>query len=110
MKKLLVYLLYYITFVVVALILIGVGLSTATPVLNAVDQYFVCEAPGYVPGKCDEKSFQRFSYSFSEPISVLVYMMFPVVHLLFVVNLSSLQKRLQQMCPMVSRMLTVTLQ
>ena len=63
--------------------------------MKAIAQHFACEAPGYVPGKCDQAVYQQYySYWWLSDITDILIGLFPAVNLVFVINFQETQKRL----------------
>ena len=64
----------------------------------AVADYFACEAPGHVPGKCDgelENVFDYFSgYWWLASVSFLLAGFVPVIFLTFVVDVKSIRQKI----------------
>ena len=64
---------------------------------DAVSNYFLCEAVGYVPGKCSREALEQFTYP---PLSITFYAMaflMPVVFLLFVINIRTLKEQVEKL-------------
>jgi len=68
----------------------------------AVGEYFNCEAPGHVPGKCDrelEDVFDYFSgYWWLASVSFLLAGLVPVVFLTFILSISKKMSIFRSFC------------
>ena len=64
---------------------------------NAIDSHFLCEAVGYVPGRCSRESFEQYSYPL---LNITVYIMalsVRTVYLLFIINCRVLKEKILKM-------------
>ena len=61
-------------------------------------EYFACEANGFVPGKCSEKfdDINRDHHTFFYPILFLTLSGLPLVNLVYVINWNYIKNKLQQ--------------
>ena len=67
------------------------------PLRNAINSHFLCEAVGYVPGRCSRESFEQYSHPL---LNIAVYigtMLLPVVHLLFIINCRVLKEKIEKL-------------
>ena len=96
--KIMIIAVYFIIFLVVTLCRDAVYISGRAPFEDAVNSYFACEAVGYVPGKCDRKSFEHFSYPLL-CVNIAFYitnLFLPAVVLLYLINCRSLIERFKK--------------
>ena len=55
---------------------------------NETNRYFLCEAVGHMPGRCNQDSLKKYSHTFSL-MNCIYYTMtaiVPVVNLIFIIN------------------------
>ena len=64
---------------------------------NATNSYFLCEAVGYVPGKCSREVFEQYSYPLLNIVFYVTALLVPVVNLLFVINCRILKENIKQL-------------
>ena len=97
-KKLLFVLSYYLVFGVIMLIFFVTFAARGEGANAAADEYFACEAPGHVPGKCDrelEDVFNYFSgYWWLASVSFLLAGLVPMVFLTFVLDVKSIRRKI----------------
>ena len=66
------------------------------PFRNAINSHFLCEAVGYVPGRCSRESFEQYSHPL---LNITVYIMalcLRTVNLLFIINCRVLKENIQK--------------
>ncbi len=108
-KKLIFIFAYYIVFAVLTLVFYSLTISDLDNFLDAVTEYFKCEATGHNPDSPCPKSYEQYKYP---QIGATVYILMgfiPVVNLVFVINSVALEKgitkalvRLHCITPLVS--------
>ena len=96
--KIMIIAVYLVVFLVVTLCRDAVYISGRALFEDAVNNYFACEAVGYVPGKCDRESFEHFSYPLlCVNITFYIITLFlPAVVLLYLINCRSFAERFKK--------------
>ena len=91
-KKLLLVLSYYIIAGVSGLVYFAVFTADLDMIRKTVASYFLCEAFGHVPGKCDRTHLQRFWTWWLQGLTYLFIGCIPLVYMTFVVNFTTVKK------------------
>ena len=84
---------YYILLAVVALTTFTIATRNGGLAITRIFEYFTCEQEGHIPGKCDEKRsrFQELSNPAWTTMSYILLGMFPMVNLIYAVNIQELK-------------------
>ena len=61
-------------------------------------RYFSCEATGIVPGRVCERIFQMLSTEIPVNLALVLLGLFPVVNLIYVLNLTKIKRWLSRHC------------
>ena len=64
----------------------GIFTANGDKLIDGMKVYFICEASGHVPGKCDRNVFERHFYPSMSCISYILMGLIPLSILNFVVN------------------------
>lgn len=76
----------FVIFGAVALAHYGVVSGNAYKVTQGFTKYFICEAAGHVPGKCDRRDFEQHLYPHLLIITYILMSLIPIAILNFVLN------------------------
>ncbi len=90
-KKLIFVFAYYVVFAVLTLVYYSLTYSNLDNFLDAVTEYFKCEATGHNPDNPCPKSYEQYKYP---QIGATVYILMgfiPVINLVFVINSMALE-------------------
>ena len=84
-----------------ALCLDAVYIAEKTLLEEAVKRYFLCEAVGYVPGRCSQETFEQYSHSLLDMAVYSLLMFFgPIVNLVFLINCRSMRECVRRLTNM----------
>lgn len=97
-KKVFIIFVYYIALVVVVMARNEEKLAVSSSLTSAINEYFLCEAPGYVAQKCDRTSFEKYSRPLLECLFQIMLMLLPFVNLVFVINFHNLKRSIKMVC------------
>ena len=89
---------YYIALIVVVMARNEKKLAQSSSAATAINEYFLCEASGYVPNKCDRTSFEKYSNPFLECLFHVMITMLPFINLIFVSNFHKIKRRILLVC------------
>ena len=89
--KLLVIFSYYFLYLAITQTALTISLRNQPKFEARLATYFSCELTGMVPGKTCERSFERLTDSAAIAISFLILGLYPMVNLVFVVNVKELK-------------------
>ena len=64
---------------------------------DAANSYFLCEAVGYVQGKCSRESFEQYSYPLLDITFYITALFLPIVPLLHLINCRILKESIEQL-------------
>ena len=90
-KKLLLVLSYYIIAGVSGLVYLAVFTVDIGMIRKTITGYFICEASGFVPGKCDRAQFEQFGAPWLQAITYLFIGSIPLVNVTFVMNFTAVK-------------------
>lgn len=96
-KKLLVVFCYYIILATVALTTFTVVTRNASNYIKNIQRYFLCEQGGYDPNNPCSHDFRRQSYPSLTTLSYVLLGLFPVVNLIYAINLKEMKEIFQKM-------------
>ena len=95
--KLVILLVYFTIFLLSVNTLLAIFLAEKDSFKNAVNDYILCEAVGYVSGKCSREEFEQYTHPILNTLFHIIYFLLPVVNLLFAINCRILKDRIEQM-------------
>ena len=95
--KIFITLLYYMIVLASTLALSSVG-NVGTLFSDELFRYFSCEATGIVPGKVCDRTFQTLSTEIPVNLALVLLGLFPVVNLVYVLNLTKIKRWLSRQC------------
>ena len=95
-KKLLVVFCYYVVLASVALTSFTLSIRNLPSFLRKLQTYFLCEQRGHDPSNPCSRVFQEQSYPLLATASFILLGMFPVVNMLYAVNLRDLKEILKK--------------
>ena len=84
---------YFMVFILIVNSQDAVFVAERASLEAAVKSYVLCEAVGYVPGKCSRESIEQYSYPLLNIVFYFSAFLVPVVELLFVINFTNLKKK-----------------
>ena len=93
-RKILIILTYYVVLSVFSLTAFTINSINATNFISSLFRYFACEESGYnseMP--CDRSQFTQFGYPGITAVAGILFSLFPVVNLVYVVNITELRKK-----------------
>ena len=92
-KKLLFVFFYYVLLSVVAITSFALGTRNASPFVKNIQRYFFCEQSGHDPNNpCSRSEFEKLSNPSITTLSYILLAIFPVINLVFVVNIQELKQ------------------
>ena len=95
-KKVLLILAYFIVVIAMLIARSGINELFEEALWSSIRDYFLCEAVGHVEGKCSRESFEKYLAPLLEGLLYIMVGLFPVVYLLFVVNLEQIFARVKE--------------
>ena len=98
-KKLLIVLSYYIVLSSVALISFTLATRNVENLISGIQEYFFCEQGGFDPEDHCTRDYRKYSYPSLSTISYALLGLFPVVNLIYVINLKELKAALHKWLP-----------
>ena len=63
---------------------------------DAVNNYFLCEAVGYVPGRCSRETFEQYSHPILKISSNIMSFFLPFIMVLYLFNCRALQAKVKE--------------
>ena len=87
----------YLAFIFVVLCEQAVVLAWKDSFRNETNRYFLCEAVGHTPGRCNLDSLKKYSHvlSLMSVVLFIVDSFIPVSHLVFIINCRVVKKTVQ---------------
>ena len=64
---------------------------------DTVGRYFLCEAVGYTPGRCNREELEQFVYPLLNITFYIMAFLLPVVNLMFVINCRILKEQVKEL-------------
>ena len=110
-KKVLLILAYLIVLTSVIIARSGITALFEEILWSSIRDYFLCEAVGHVEGKCSRESFEKYLTPLLDGLFYIMAALFPVVYLLFVINLEQIFARVRKIvhiCSTISTKLSST--
>ena len=95
--KILIIFLYYAICLSSVLALSSVG-NVGSLFSDELIRYFSCEATGIIAGKVCERTFQRLSTEIPVNLALVLLGLFPVVNLVYVLNLTKIKRWISRQC------------
>ena len=84
---------YYVVLAVLALTAFTLGTRHAPTFVKNVQRYFFCEQRGHNPSMpCNRMDFEKHTFPFVTTLSYISLALFPVVNLLYAVNIQELKE------------------
>ena len=87
---------YFVIFILLAKTHDAVLLSEKDSYKNAVNSYFLCEAVGYVPGRCSRGTFEQYSHPTLSISRNLMSFLLPFIMVLYLFNCRALQAKVKE--------------
>ena len=94
--KLVILLVYFTVFLLSVNTVLAVFFAEKDSFINAVNDYILCEAVGYVSGKCSREEFEQYTHPIVNMLFYIINFLLPVVNLLFTINCRILKDRIEQ--------------
>lgn len=90
---------YFLVFVLVGNCQEAIRIVWKDSLKNATTSYFICEAAGYVPGRCSRDIIEQYSYQYSllNCLSHVMAAFIPVVNLVFVINCRIVKEHIRKL-------------
>ena len=89
-----------VTYLVVFLVLLNIQdavlIAEQDSLRDAVNLYFLCEAVGHVPGKCNRESFEQYSHPLLNIVFYVASFFLPAVMLLYLINCRLLKEKVER--------------
>lgn len=97
--KIIIFFTYLLVYLLVVLCQDAVTIAWKEPYRNLTKSYFLCEAVGYVPGRCSREPLERYTYVISllNCMYYIVTAFIPVIHLIFIINCRVLKQSVVRM-------------
>ena len=89
---------YYIVFAVVTLVYFGLSTGSQDKLMQAIQEYFLCEAEGFDAENPCPRNYQKYTYPELAATTYLLMSFIPAVSLIFVVHVQKLKHKLMKMC------------
>lgn len=70
--------------------------------MEAVDEYFFCEASGYNPSNPCPKNYEQYTYPELQAAIYVVMGFIPTVNLIYVLNVKQMRKEISEIFPSMS--------
>ena len=90
----------YIYFVIFLLLINSqdaVFISQRDSFMDAVNSYFLCEAVGYVPGRCSRETLEQYSHLLMKIVRHIMHIFLPTILLLYLINCRNLKANVKEM-------------
>ena len=87
---------YFVIFLLIIKTQEAVFLSERDPYRDAVNGYFLCEAVGYVPGKCSRETFEQYSHPALNISENIISSFIPSVMLLYLFDCRALKAKVKE--------------
>ena len=88
---------YFMAYLVMLHIRIAVFVAEFESFQSATNSYFVCEAVGYVPGRCSRESFEQYSHPIIQISLYILTLLLPTTNLLFIINCRVLREKVAKL-------------
>ena len=95
-KKVLLILAYLIILTSVIIARSGITALFEDELWSSIRDYFLCEAVGHAEGKCSRESFEKYLAPLLDGLFYIMAALFPVIYLLFVINLEKIFARVRE--------------
>ena len=95
--KIMMALTYYLIFLVVAVSQTSLFNAQIESFREAVTSYFLCEAVGYVPGKCSREALEYFTHPLLDITLNVMIIFLPCSFLIFVINFSIVKEQVEKL-------------
>ena len=94
--KILVVFTCFVTFLIVLNSYGAVITAEFEPFKNAINSHFLCEAIGYVPGRCSREPFEQYSHPLLNITVYITALLVRAVYLVFIINCRVLNEKIQK--------------
>ena len=88
---------YFVIFLLFVKYQRAVLISERDSYRGAVNSYFLCEAVGYVPGRCRQETLKQYSRPLPTTACKIVNIVLPTLFLLYLFNCTTLKARVKEM-------------
>ena len=88
---------YFVVFLLIINSQKAVLLSERDSYRDAVNSYFLCEAVGYVPGRCSRETFEQYFHPLLSISREIINTFMPALLLLYLFNCNTLKENMKKM-------------
>ena len=87
---------YFVIFLSLGKTLHAILLSERDSYRDAVNSYFLCEAVGYVPGRCSRETFEQYSHPTLSILHTIMNFSSPFIMILYLINCRALKAKVKE--------------